>query len=337
METIALDLMGGDRAPEEIATGAFEAAAAFNVRIALVGPAEVVRSHLARAGKVRGQVVPVEASEVVGMSEPPTDAWREKKDSSIAVGARLVREGQAAAFVSAGNTGAIATACLFTLGTMEGIDRPAIATLYTTRANKIAIALDIGANPDCRPPFLVQFAQLGSDFLATVFKTPNPRVALLSNGEEETKGTKLVREAHQLLKRSGLNFIGNIEGFDIHSGVADVVVMDGFTGNVLLKMAEGLTEAVFLSMKDALGSNTLARASKFLWGPSLKTVAKQWDYSHIGGAPLLGVNGNIIMAHGRSDAADIQHALGLAVRMVREGWRRPQPPNLAATPVHLTN
>ncbi|MEE9286330.1 MAG: phosphate acyltransferase PlsX [Dehalococcoidia bacterium] len=337
METIALDVMGGDRGPDEIARGAFEAAAEYGVRVALIGPSEVLRFQLSRKEILGAQVVPVPASQVVGMSEPPTDAWRAKKDSSIAVGTRLVKEGQASAFISAGNTGAIVTASHFTLGTMEGIERPAIATLYTTTANRVAITLDIGANVDCRPSFLAPFARLGREFMAKVLKVERPRVALLSNGSEESKGTRMVREAHKLLRESDLNFIGNIEGYDIHGGIADVVVTDGFTGNVVLKLAEGLTEAIFAALKDALGGHPPARASKFLWGPSIMSVVKQWDYSNIGGAPLLGVNGNVIMAHGRSDATDIKHAIALAVQMVREGWwQAPSPRNLPADSPHLT-
>lgn len=328
--------MGGDRAPEEVAHGAFLAASS-ETRVVLVGPPDVLQRHLAQAGPAGAFIEAVDASQVVAMGESPTEAWREKKDSSIVVGLRLVKDGRADAFVSAGNTGAIVAASLFVLGTMEGIDRPAIATLYTTRNNTIAMALDIGANAECRPSFLVQFGQLGSAFLKKVLKVPNPRVGLLSNGEEETKGPKVIKEAHRLLKRTDLNFIGNIEGFDVHSGAADVIVMDGFTGNVLLKFAEGLTEAIFLSLKDALDGNLLARASKPLWGPPIMSVVRQWDYSAIGGAPLLGVNGNVVMAHGRSNAADIKNAIALGVRMVREGWlQQSAPPNRQPSVSHLT-
>ncbi|MCH8283400.1 MAG: phosphate acyltransferase PlsX [Chloroflexi bacterium] len=336
MPTIALDVMGGDQAPDEIVKGAFEAAVEHQVRIALVGPPEVLRFQMAREENLGARMVPVPATQVVGMSEPPTEAWRAKKDSSIVVGIRLIENGQADAFISAGNTGAIVTASHFILGTMEGIDRPAIATLYNTTANRGAMALDIGANADCRPPFLAQFARLGSDFMTKVFKVERPRVALLSNGSEESKGSKLIREAHKLLKESDLNFVGNIEGFDIHRGIVDVVVTDGFTGNVALKLAEGLTDAIFLALKDALGSHGPARASKFLWGPSIMSVAKQWDNSNVGGAPLLGINGNVVMAHGRSDATDIKNAIGLAARMIREGWwQPPKTRNPIAAAAHL--
>ena len=269
------------------------------------------------------RVIPVEAGQVVGMAESPIEAWRRKPDSSIAVGIRMVQEGRADAFVSAGNTGAIAAGSLFTLGPMRGVERPAIATLYRTAGGGISIILDIGANVDCRPRFLLEFGQMGSAFMAKVFQVDKPRVGLLSNGEEESKGTRLVREAHKLLKESDLNFIGNVEGFDLLSGASDVIVTDGFTGNVVLKLAEALTGTIFMSLKDALGSSPLARASKALWGPPIMSVARKWDYSSVGGAPLLGVNGNIVMAHGRSEAADVKRAVELARRMIREGWHRP--------------
>lgn len=320
-ETIALDVMGGDKAPDEIAKGAIAASLELGARIALVGPKEVLKFQMERAQEAgAATITPVEASQVVDMAESPTDAWRKKPDSSIAVGLRLHKEGKAAAFISAGNTGAIGTAALFTLGTMPGIERPAIATIFSTTDGKAAIFLDIGANADCRPSFLLQFAQMGSDFMTKLFKVERPRVGLLSNGEEESKGSKLVKETHHLLKASNLNFIGNVEGFDVLNGKADVIVTDGFTGNVVLKLAEALTESIFLSLKDALINSPLARASKFLWGPPIKSVVKQWDYSNIGGAPLLGVNGNVIMAHGRSDADDVKHAIEFSLRMIREGW-----------------
>ncbi len=323
-ETIALDVMGGDKAPEEIATGAIAASLDLGAHIALVGPKEVLKFQMERAREAgAATITPIEASQVIDMAESPTDAWRKKPDSSIAVGLRLHKEGKAAAFISAGNTGAIGTAALFTLGTMPGIERPAIATIFSTTDGKAAIFLDIGANADCRPSFLVEFAHMGSDFMTKLFKVEKPRVGLLSNGEEESKGSKLVKETHHLLKASNLNFIGNVEGFDVLNGKADVIVTDGFTGNVVLKLAEALTESIFLSLKGALINSPLARASKFLWGPPIKSVVKQWDYSNIGGAPLLGVNGNVIMAHGRSDADDVKHAIGFSLRMIREGWLQP--------------
>ena len=335
LKTIAVDLMGGDNAPHDIVEGAFEASAEFGVEIALVGVKDALEGCMSRlrlhGGRSSVRVVPVEATQVVGAAESAAEAWRGKKDSSIAVGIRMVKEGRADAFVSAGNTGAIAATSLFSLRTMVGVDRPAIASLYSTLDGSAALFLDIGANVDCRPRFLFQFGQMGSVFMSKIFRMKAPRVGLLSNGVEGEKGTKLVKETHKLLKESDLNFVGNVEGFDVLSGVADVIVTDGFTGNVVLKLAESLASSIFHSLKDALDGNLLARASKPLWGPPVMSVAKQWDYSNVGGALLLGVNGNIVMAHGRSDAADISSAIGLAQKMVGEGWYRPQPESVQQT------
>ncbi len=338
MATIAVDLMGGDNAPEAIALGCFQAARDLGVDIKLVGQKDALTQEIERRAGRNGRVFPVEAEQVVGMSEAPTAAWRDKKGSSISVGLELVRSGEAQAFVSAGNTGAIATYSLFRLGMMPGIERPGIATLYTTLEGHVSIMLDIGANVDCRPAFLEQFGRVGSDFMAKVFQVATPRVALVSNGEEESKGTKLVRDAHQLLKESGLNFIGNAEGFDLPKGTADVYVMDGFTGNVVLKLAEGLADSIFTSMKDSLRKSLGARLSAGLWAPALRDTLARWDYSRIGGAPLLGVQGNVVMAHGRSDATDILNAVTLALRMVQEGWADdPEPSESQPDPAHLNS
>lgn len=314
--------MGGDKAPEEIAKGILLAAREYGLRVAMVGPKAVTGNYLDRNSN-GSNVFAVDASQVVDMAESPTDAYRDKPDSSMAVGIRMLKEGNADAFVSAGNTGAMVAAGLLTLGTLTDVDRPAISTLYTTTAGTLALLLDIGANADCRAAFLQQFAQMGSDYMAKVFKVPSPRVGLLSNGSEESKGSRLVKETNQLLKKSNLNYVGYVEGFDLFRGEVDVIVTDGFTGNVVLKIAEALTESIFTSLKDSLSAHPLAMASKFLWGPPIKSAARQWDYTNVGGAPLLGINGNIVKAHGRSDADDLKNAIGLAQRMVREGWVAP--------------
>ena len=334
--TIAVDLMGGDRAPDEIAKGSFRAAHDLDIEIKLVGQEDVLAKQFKRRGRRNGRVSAIEAAEIVGMSDAPTAAWRAKKDSSISVGLELVRTGEAQAFVSAGNSGAIAAVSLFTLGMMPATERPAIATLYTTLDGHVAIMLDLGANVDCRPSLLAEFGQLGSEFMTKVFQVPSPRVALVNIGEEKNKGTKLVRDAYELLEKTQLNFIGNAEGFDIPKGKADVFIMDGFTGNVVLKLAEGLADSIFTSIKHSLRQSLAARISQLLWGPALRSTLTQWDYSRIGGAPLLGVQGTVVMAHGRSDAKDIENAIGLAVRMVREGWSSsPDPAKLGADPAHL--
>lgn len=335
LETIAVDLMGGDKAPEAVLKGVLEAVAEQEVTIALVGTPQALAEYerashstqkgsKAAGGRSLGRVTPYEAGQVVTMDESPADAWRNKKDSSIAVGIQLVKDGKASAFVSAGNSGAVAAASLLILDTMDGIDRPAIATLYRTKKSTMSLLLDVGANVDCRPAFLLQFGQMGSEYMTKVLGVKSPRVALLSNGEEDSKGTKLVKDAHKLLKESNLNFIGNVEGFDLVEGVADVVVTDGFTGNVVLKLAEALTTSIFMSLREALGKNTLARATKLLWGPPIRQVARQWYQTDIRGAPLLGVNGNIVITHGRSEAGEIKGAITLAQRMSRESWSTPR-------------
>jgi glycerol-3-phosphate acyltransferase PlsX len=323
LETIAVDLMGGDKAPDVVARGVAEAIAEVpGVAVALLGTKKALAAYPG-GFPASGRVTPYEAPQVVGMAESPTDAWRTKKDSSIGAGVRLVQEGKADAFFSAGNTGAVAAMALLTLGTMEGIERPALATMYRTPSGSIAMILDVGANVDCRPSFLLQFAQMGSAFMGRTMGVAQPKVGLLSNGEEEEKGSRLVKETHKLLKESGLNFIGNVEGFDLVTGKADVVVTDGFTGNVALKLAEALTTSIFMSLRDALGGSMLAKASKILWGPPIMGVVKQWRQTNVGGAPLLGVRGNIVIGHGRSEPGDIRDGIVLAQRMVKDAWRTP--------------
>jgi len=321
--------MGGDKAPGPVIKGVLDATAESDVVIALVGTKDSLAQYqqASRTGPANrpGKVIPYEATQVVGMEESPADAYRMKKDSTIAVGIELVRDGKADAFVSAGNSGAIAAASLFVLRTMEGVERPAIATLYHNRAGTFSMVLDIGANVDCRPSFLLEFGQMGSDFMARVMGVRSPKVALLSNGEEDSKGTKLVKDAHKLLKESNLNFIGNVEGFDFFNGKADVIVTDGFTGNIVLKLAEALTTTVFNSLKDELMGNLPANATKVFWGPPMKKVAKDWYQSNVGGAPLLGVRGTVIISHGRAEAAEIKGSIGLARQMVRQGWASASP------------
>jgi glycerol-3-phosphate acyltransferase PlsX len=262
----------------------------------------------------------VEAPQTVAMDEHPAQTLKHKPNSSIAVGINMVKRGEADAFVCAGNTGAIAAWALFSLGMLEGIERPAIGSIFFTSVKQRAMILDIGATAECKPIYLLQFAQLGSLYMERVLGLQRPRVALLNIGEEESKGTRLVIETHRLLKQADLNFIGNIEGKDLLKGVADVIVTDGFTGNVVLKLAEGLTESIFLSVKESLKRHFLARLFSIFVKPALLEVARQWDYRRVGGAPLLGINGNVIMSHGRSDHLAIKNAIGMAQRAVEERW-----------------
>jgi len=315
MLSIALDAMGGDHAPDEIVKGAVEASARYGIEVVLVGDPEAIERHLPRS-RPRPSVVP--ASQTIGFEESPAKAVLNKPDSSIMVGLRLVKEGKAAAFVSAGSTGAVVCAALFLLGTIEGIERPALCLIYSTPSGP-SLLLDIGANADCRPEFLLQFAYLGSLYMKNVLGIPNPTVGILSNGEEAGKGNRLVRESYKLLKSSPLNFLGNVEGKDLFRGTARVVVTDGFTGNVVLKANEGFGEALFEQFAGQLKDGLKYRWAAFLLAPLLRAFKRRVDYSEYGGAPLLGVRGNVVVAHGRSRAPAIGNALRLACRMVEQG------------------
>jgi glycerol-3-phosphate acyltransferase PlsX len=321
MIKIALDAMGGDRAPAEIVKGAVEAAREQRVEFVFVGQEEAIHQELKsnkyRPGKSRMSIV--DASEVVTMDDPPISAVRQKKDSSIVVGMNLLKDGDVSALVSAGNTGAVMAAALLILGTQEGIERPALGIVLPGPSRPVLL-LDVGANADCKPTLLVQFAQMGSAYMSKAFDIPVPKVGLLSIGEEDSKGNKLVREAHQLLKLSGVNFIGNVEGRDIPRGGADVVVTDGFTGNVVVKLAEGLGE-VFIDLADrGATDSSYHKITSVLLKPALQAVEKRLlDYSGYGVASLLGVRGNVIVAHGRSDAKAIKRAIAVAQQVAEKG------------------
>jgi len=315
---IALDVMGGDKAPQVVVEGAVTVAQEDGDEIILVGPRDTVEAELARL-KVKGLPLSVvHASQVVGMDESPTAAIRQKRDSSIGVGLALVKLGKAEAFVSAGNSGAIMAAAFFVLGTTPGIERPALGAIFRV-ASGMAIMLDVGANADVQPSFMVQFGQMGSDYMERVYGIKGPRVALLNIGEEETKGNQLTLRAHALLKESRLNFIGNIEGKDLFRGPADVVVTDGFAGNIVVKVSEGLGETIFEKVRDAIGRGFISRMGALLVMPALREVARWMDYTEYGGAPLLGVNGVVIIGHGRSNAKAIASALRQAKRMAEQG------------------
>ena len=311
---IAVDAMGGDHAPDEVVAGAVRAASALGVEIALVGPAARL-SALLRAH--RAQRLPIEivdAPEVIEMHESPAMAVRKKRRSSIHVMLQQIREGKAAAAISAGNTGAAMGAGLLTLGRIPTIDRPAIAAILPTLQKTPAILLDVGANVDCRPKHLLQFGVMGHVYAHRVLGIPSPRVAILSNGEETTKGNELTIRAAELLRDSGLNFIGNVEGRDFFSGLADVVVCDGFVGNVVLKFMEGLALALRQVVRDELGGGVGPLLGLYL-APLKRRGMNLWrrmDYREYGGAPLLGVNGIVIIAHGSSNAWAIRNAIRVA-------------------------
>ena len=313
---IAVDAMGGDYAPLEIVKGAIKAARDYKVNIILVGKKPVLHvlagKHLKKLG-----ISIVHAPQVVDFHEHPMEALKTKPRSSIAIGIGLVKEGKADAFVSAGSTGTVFAASLFMLGKVEGVERPSIASIINLGHSVVPFMLvDSGANADCRAGHLVHFARMGNLYANRIFGMPQPRIGLLSNGEEETKGNKITVEAHQMLKASGLNFVGNVEGNDIVNSRADVIVTDGFTGNILLKAMEGLGES-FIKLKPVHGPQD---GSHKLTGRALLSsvgmdfLIKGMDYTEYGGACLLGVRGNVIISHGRSKAKAIKNAIGLAKR-----------------------
>ena len=311
---IAVDAMGGDHAPDEVVAGAVRAASALGVEIALVGPAARLSALLRAQRAQRLPIEIVDAPEVIEMHESPAMAVRKKRRSSIHVMLQQIREGKAAAAISAGNTGAAMGAGLLTLGRIPTIDRPAIAAILPTLQKTPAILLDVGANVDCRPKHLLQFGVMGHVYAHRVLGIPSPRVAILSNGAEATKGNELTIRAAELLRDSGLNFIGNVEGRDFFSGLADVVVCDGFVGNVVLKFMEGLALALRQVVRDELGGGVGPLLGLYL-APLKRRGMNLWrrmDYREYGGAPLLGVNGIVIIAHGSSNAWAIRNAIRVA-------------------------
>ncbi|MGI5836368.1 MAG: phosphate acyltransferase PlsX [Chloroflexota bacterium] len=312
---IAVDAMGGDHAPAVVVEGAVIAARDLGVEVILVGQAEKVKEELAKQDTSGLSLPIVQAEDVVDMEEHASSALRRKRRSSIAVGTALVKEGKASAFVSAGNSGAVMAHALFGLGRVPGIERPAIGSVYPT-SNGICFILDIGANADCKPDYLVQFAIMGSAYMERVFGVSKPRVGLLSNGEEETKGNQLVQNVFPLLKAAPVNFVGNIEGKDVPCGLADVVVCDGFTGNVLIKLSEGIASSLFDVLKEELTSSFANKLAALALKPAFRKVKKRLDYAEYGGAPLLGVNGVVIIAHGRSNALAIKNAVRVAKQAV---------------------
>ncbi|MDP6495571.1 MAG: phosphate acyltransferase PlsX [Dehalococcoidia bacterium] len=308
---IAVDAMGGDHAPEETVKGATEAARR-GTHIILVGRQAVINPLLEQYGT--GQYVSVvDAPDVIGYDEVPTRAVRRKTHSSIVVGMNLLKHGEASGFVSAGNTGAVVASSIFMLGKARGVIRPALATYLPTMTGS-ALLLDIGANSDCKPQFLSNFAHLGDTYAREALRIPRPRVGLLSNGEEAIKGNRLVRQTHKILKGSKLNFVGNVEGKDLIRGGADVIVTDGFTGNTVLKAVEGVGELVFQVLHRSFNGNqgvkSLVHTAHFK--TAVEDIGRRLDWSEHGGAVLLGVKGTVIVAHGRSRAKAVVNAIRMA-------------------------
>lgn len=315
---IVVDAMGSDGAPAVDVAGAVRAARRYGGEIILVGREAEIEAELARHETEGLPLSIVHASQVVEMAEHPSQAVRNKPDASMVVGIGLVRDGKASAFVSAGNSGGVLASALIgagRIGRIAGIDRPALSTIFPT-LDGTALLLDIGANTDCKPEWLVQFALMGNVYAKQVMGIPEPRVGLLSNGEEETKGNALVREAHARLRELDLEFVGNIEGKDLTQGLADVVVADGFAGNVAIKTAEGVAAMLFHTLRAEIKSRPLASLGALLARPAFRATAKKLDYREYGGAPLLGVDGVVIVAHGRSDPLAFENAVRVAIDAV---------------------
>ncbi len=311
---IAIDAMGGDNAPHAVIAGSVQAAHELGVGIILVGIEQLIRQELDKYPSAK--TLPLEirnATEVVDMHDSPATVFRRKKDSSIRVANELVKSGEASAVISAGHTGAAMSTSLFMLGRIEGVERPAIAT-FMPSITGMSILLDMGANVDCKPNHLLQFAVMGDVYARYLLKNPNPRVGLLSIGEEETKGNELTKEAFKLLTETSLNFIGNVEGRDVVSGKADVIVCDGFIGNIVLKVSEAVAEAIGTFLREDIEKSLISKLGYLLMRPAFNSLRSRVDYAEYGGAPLIGINGISIISHGRSS----DHAIKNAIRVAAE-------------------
>ncbi len=309
---IALDAMGGDHAPAVTIEGAIEIVNDIEgIDIILVGDESSIKRELDSRKYLPNRISIKHASQVIAMGESPSVAIRKKKDSSINRAIELVKDGEADAFVSAGHSGVVMATALLLLHTSPGVDRPAIATIMPTLKAPFVL-IDAGANLHCKPENLFQFALMGSAYCRAIFRRQEPKVALLSIGEEDTKGNELTKEAFKLLKSADINFTGNIDGKDIFTGIADVIVCDGFTGNVVLKTSEGLADAIVKILKREIAEQSVGRIGYLLMKSALKSFKKKTDYDEYGGAPLLGINGTCIISHGRSTAKAIKNALRVA-------------------------
>jgi len=309
---IAVDAMGGDSAPEVVVEGAIVAVKEYSVDVALVGDEVRLKSLLDKFRYSGNNISILHAREVIEMSESAATSVRRKRNSSIVVGLNLVKEGKADAFFSAGNTGAVVCAAVLSLGLLPGIERPGIAIVAPNLKKSTSLVIDVGANIDPKPSQLLQYGIMGAVYSRHILNKSNPSVGLLNIGEEEAKGTDFVRETHELLEKSSLNFIGNVEGKDIFSGDCDVIVCDGFVGNVVLKVSESAVETIFVLLKRYLLNSILGKMGLVFMIPSFKRLKKDLDYAEYGGAPLLGVNGIVIIGHGRSNAKAVKNAIRVA-------------------------
>ncbi|HKN88402.1 MAG TPA: phosphate acyltransferase PlsX [Nitrospiraceae bacterium] len=308
---IAVDAMGGDHGPAPNVEGAWQAVTELGVEVILVGDESTLREQMTRLRITDARLTIRHASQVVEMHESPAQIARKKRDSSIWVATELVKAGEADAVVSAGNTGASMVASFFLLGVIKGVERPAIATLLPTLTGT-AIMLDVGANVDCEAAHLMQFALMGNEYGKYLFGKPNPRIGLLSIGEEDSKGNEVTKEAFALLKASPINFVGNVEGREVYSGAADVIVCDGFIGNVALKISEGVADTIKKLLMKEIANSRLGRFAYLFLARPLMRLRRRIDYAEFGGAPLLGVNGVCMISHGRSSAKAIKNAIARA-------------------------
>jgi len=316
MVTIAVDAMGGDHAPKAEVDGSIRAARSLGVKIILVGKQDILRKELAQHEGIDGLPIDIQhASEQVTMEDTAAKAMRSKRDSSIRVASRLVRDGVAQGFVSAGNTGAVMATAKTVQGMLPGVDRPALASAFPTLKGTPVVVVDVGANVDCSARMLAQFAVMGDIYSRVAFRTHKPRVGLLSIGEEEHKGNELTRTATPLLKELPINFIGNVEGSDIFAGETDVIVCDGFIGNVALKVSEGLVEMIYSMLRESLEATITRKIGYVLSRTAFQDFKKRVDYSEHGGAPLLGIKGVCIITHGRSNANAIKNSIRVATEL----------------------
>lgn len=307
---VAVDAMGGDFAPRVTVEGAVKASQEHQIEVLLVGVEEIIKKEFERINHSNAKVTIINASESIGMGEGLL-SFRKKKRSSIRIGTQLVKEGEAEAFVSNGNTAAVVYTSKRILGALEGVEKPALS-LLVPNLKGLTLLIDVGANVNCRPNHLVQFALMGHIFMENVLGLKKPRIGLMSIGEEDSKGNELTKEVFERLQTSSLNFIGNIEGKDIYSGKADIIVSDGFTGNVALKVSEGVVETFFYMARTEIMKNIFAKIGFFLMKRNLKKIYKKVDYTEYGGAQLLGINGVCIIGHGRSNSNAVKNAVSLA-------------------------
>jgi glycerol-3-phosphate acyltransferase PlsX len=318
---IVVDAMGGDNAPAVVVDGAVQAARDLGLEIILVGRQGAIQAELDKYDTTGLPLTLRRASQVIEMDEHnPAAAVKAQKDSSMVVGMEILKRREADAFVTAGHSGGALAAALFRLGRIRGIKRPALSTVFPSQTPQgHCFFLDVGANADCRPEFLLQFAIMGAAYAERVLGVPNPRVAIVSNGEEEGKGNQLVQDTVPLLRASRLNFVGNAEGKDIVWGLADVIVTDGFTGNVAIKLAEGVSKLLMDILKEEITSRSVSKVGALLAKPAFDEVRRRLDYREYGGAPLLGVDGIVIVGHGRSDALAVRNAVRAAAQAVENG------------------